>query len=158
MSATRRPKRPDQVPRKTDAAEIHAVIDKLSPELKKAVTRFVQIWRSAGYQTLGPRGRKIWKEVLPGSALFGFRPERPSARVEANALIANCIRNGPLENLHASGEPLDQAGMRELMIFSSRQLEGCLEIRNLLLSEEPGLWWSFINSYHSMYCSRWSVA
>jgi hypothetical protein len=156
MSATRKPKRPGPELKRSVAIDIQTAIDKLSPDLKQTSVRIMEIWRGTGFQTIGPCGRKLWGELLAGLALFGYEPERPSPREEANALIAYCVRNGPLEDLHASGEPLSQERMRVLMIFSGRQLEGCLEVRNLLLSEEPGLWWSFINCYHATYCGRWS--
>jgi len=155
MRKTTKPNRRDHETKSQDTHDIQAALDKLSPQLRQAVVRWTEIRRGIGYHKLGPRGKKMWVEILPTLGWFGFRPERPTARVEANALIAYCVRNGPWENLHANGKPLGQTRMRELMIFSSRQLEGCLEVRSLLLPEEPSLWWTFINGYHAMYCGRW---
>lgn len=82
----------------------------------------------------------------------------PTPRMEANALVAFCLRNqGPLENWHSEGRPIGDPEMKELMIKTCRNVEAWLAIRDALLRENPERWWGWVNCYHRLYCMRWEV-
>jgi hypothetical protein len=91
-------------------------------------------------------------EAFPG----GF-----DERDEANAVIAMCVRNGPLEDLHAGRYSLlleDQSlsrlrddEMKVLMIHATRVLAALLRVR----AKDPVLYRRWMRSYGSAYCYNW---
>ena len=82
-----------------------------------------------------------------------------SPRIEANVVTAIAFRNGPLEDFHAEGCPIDDSRMRDLMIDASRRMHSLLRLRDALNSTGPGrcVWERAIAGYHDMFCARWEV-
>src|SRR2546426_5251101 len=81
----------------------------------------------------------------------------PKPRIEANALVAYCFRNGVLEDFHAEGEPLSNAWMKTIMIDASRRADAWNHARRLLTRFDPGVWSLFVLAYHQVYCAQWEV-
>ena len=81
----------------------------------------------------------------------------PKPRIEANALVGYCFRNGVLEDFHAEGVPLSNAWMKTIMIDASRRADAWNHTRRLLTRFDPRLWSLFVLSYHQMYCAQWEV-
>ena len=81
----------------------------------------------------------------------------PKPRIEANALVAYCFRNGILEDFHAEGEPLSDAWMKTIMIDASRRADAWTHARRLLTRFDARVWSLFVLTYHRFYCSEWEV-
>lgn len=129
-----------------------------SPEFRWFVNGYRIIARDLAANHPTPSVRELFDAFPSCVALAGNHREEPSPRTEANALVAYCVRNGgPLEDYHASGRPIGQAEMKELMIRSCRRVDAWLGVREACLRSEPGLWWAWVNAYHAMYCGRWSM-
>jgi len=94
------------------------------------------------------------KEMLgldPPLSLEGFAPTPEfTLRDEANAICAYAFRNGPIEDIHASGRISDPE-MKHLMIKACESLAKILTMKR----ESPAEYDSFIRDYNRKYCGRW---
>lgn len=83
---------------------------------------------------------------------FGSLPleKQKELETEAKALTAYAFRNGPLEDIHASGG-VSQKDIKTLMIAAVDKLYTLLACREL----SPKLYKTFINDYASWYTSSW---
>ena len=81
-----------------------------------------------------------------------------SPREEANALIADCVRNSVLENFHASGVAIGQKEMKALMIDSSRKLCQWVLFGRLTINTkfEP-IYHAALAAIGRFYCRNWEV-
>ena len=81
-----------------------------------------------------------------------------SPREEANALIADCVRNSVLENFHASGVAIGQKEMKALMIDSSRKLCQWVLFGRLTINTkfEP-IYHASLFAIGRLYCRNWEV-
>jgi len=103
--------------------------------------------------TIRKRAEQV-KELLGLEAplsLEGFVPTPEFTLCdEANAVCAYAFRNGPIEDIHASGRISDPE-MKHLMI------KACESMAKLLIMkrESPAEYDAFIRDYNRKFCSRW---
>jgi len=103
-------------------------------------------------------------ENIPGipSGVFERRfPDGFTLRDEANAIVAQAFRNGPIENLHAGkySELLSDSSlsritdkeMKEIMINACKCVEKLLRVKE----EKPKEYNTDIKKYNIMYCNNW---
>ncbi len=95
------------------------------------------------------------------SIAAGMQPQLTypiSPREEANALIADCVRNSVLENYHASGIAIGQKEMKALMIDSSRKLSQWVLFGRLTINTrfEP-IHHAALAAIGRLYCRKWEV-
>lgn len=88
-------------------------------------------------------------------------PNGLTIRDEANALICDSLRNGPIEKIH-EGEycpiledqkysRITQNEMKEIMIYASRKLSEYL----LLKEKDPDTYYKMIKLITYTYCKNW---
>ena len=96
-------------------------------------------------------------------ALFHKRwPGGFTLRDEANAIVAQAFRNGPIEDLHAGeySELLERkelsritdAEMKELMINACEKMEELLKLKE----SDPKQYAELILHFNFMYCRSWN--
>ncbi len=106
---------------------------------------------------LTPAARELVDRAIPAAIhTVGVNTERPPVKAEANALTAYCLRSGPLEEIQASGRPIDHKEVRRIVTFARRRVEGWLHVRDVALREAPDVWWAWVNANHKIYRRGWS--
>jgi len=100
-------------------------------------------------------------ERQPSDELIQMFPDGFTLRDEANAIVAMCFRNGPIEDLHAgmSSELLSDPElsritddeMKTLMINACEHVTKLLELKE----SDPATYYRQMLAYNQMYCRQW---
>ena len=78
-------------------------------------------------------------------------PDKLTIRDEANALICESLRNGPIENIHSDGSRITQEEIKEIMIFASEKLYDLLKLKE----QDSAAYFNFIKFMRKTYCKNW---
>ena len=104
-------------------------------------------------------------EWMPSDELIEMEaqqfPDGFTLRDEANAIVAQAFRNGPIEDLHA-GKPSELLSDPELSRITDDEMKtimvnACEQVGTLLEQKEndPEAYYRQMLSYNHMYCRRW---
>jgi hypothetical protein len=105
--------------------------------------------------------RWVMKNFVNALMLFPTASVSFSTRIEGNALVALCFRNGPIENVHAGLEKLGNAQMKAINVRASRIMTGALALKEICTELGPDgifFWQRGIIAYHDNFCSNWETS
>ena len=105
-------------------------------------------------------------EWMPSDELISMEaqqfPGGFTLRDEANAIVAQAFRNGPIEDLHA-GKSSELLSNPELSRITDEEMKAmminaCEQVAKLLEMKEtdPEAYYRQMLSYNHMYCRRWN--
>ena len=93
--------------------------------------------------------KEIWNELNLTKQEFK-KAMKLSMKDEAKSLVADCFRNGPLEDLHAKGK-ISQEEMKELMKYAVNRM-----FYWLWLKKNSNFLYNFeLKAYHLIYSNGW---
>lgn len=104
--------------------------------------------------------RWVMKGFVNSLAILPTTSTSFSTRIEGNALVAICFRNGPIENIHAGLEKLGDKQMKAINVQASRIMTGALALKDICTELGPEgifFWQRGIIAYHDNFCSNWET-